>query len=104
MKWGEARNGNRGGMAMAAGARAAGMALACGLALASGCRSARPHVQAALEARPATQPAAVVSAAYTVSCPDVLDVAVTGRPDLSGAWAVGADGAISLGNLGRLSV
>src|SRR5262245_5934911 len=105
MKWGRVPNGNRGGMAMAAGARATGLALACGLALApvGGCRAVRPHDPAALEAR-ATPTAPVVAAAYTTSCPDVLEVTVTGRPELSGASAVGADGAIGLGNLGRLTV
>jgi protein involved in polysaccharide export with SLBB domain len=42
--------------------------------------------------------------AYTVTCPDVLELQVAGRPDLTGHREVGPDGRISLGVLGRLRV
>jgi protein involved in polysaccharide export with SLBB domain len=43
-------------------------------------------------------------AAYTVACPDVLDLEAGGRADLSGRRRVGPDGRIDLGRLGRLRV
>jgi len=79
-------------------------ALACGLALAlGGCRSARPQMHAALEAPP-RQPVAAVAAAYTVACPDVLELTVAGRPELTGSVAVEPDGSTALPPLGRLQI
>src|SRR5262249_10499813 len=45
-----------------------------------------------------------VSEQYVVGCPDVLELAVEGRPDLSGRRGIGADGRIDLGPLGRVRV
>lgn len=49
-------------------------------------------------------PAAQVGPPYTVACPDVLDVTVDGRPDLSGPQEVGPDGCIQFGPVGRVRV
>src|SRR5262249_11528693 len=45
-----------------------------------------------------------VAAAYRVGCPDVLELGVAGRPDLSGPHEVGPDGRVELGPLGRVRV
>jgi protein involved in polysaccharide export with SLBB domain len=45
-----------------------------------------------------------VAEAYTIYCPDVLDVAVAAHPELMGQRDVGPDGRIDLGARGRLSV
>jgi protein involved in polysaccharide export with SLBB domain len=44
------------------------------------------------------------AAHYAVHCPDVLDVRVADRADLSGRFAVGPDGRINVGELGPLRV
>ncbi len=44
-----------------------------------------------------------VAECYLVHCPDVLEVTVAGRPDLSGRRVIGPDGRIDLGE-GRLRV
>lgn len=41
---------------------------------------------------------------YVVQCPDVLELRVAFRPDLSRPYPVGADGCIDLGDYGRLRV
>jgi protein involved in polysaccharide export with SLBB domain len=41
---------------------------------------------------------------YQVACPDVLSWSIDGQPDLTGQQAIGADGRIDLGPLGRLRV
>ena len=38
---------------------------------------------------------------YTIACPDVLEIRVEGRPDLSGRVVVRPDGRVRLGNLGE---
>jgi polysaccharide export outer membrane protein len=65
-----------------------------GLALAGGC--ATPH---AFRDSPPIQ-----TAAYTVACPDTLDVTIVDRPDASGPTAVAPDGTVLLGQIGRLRV
>src|SRR5262249_14328614 len=45
-----------------------------------------------------------VAECYLVQCPDVLEVSVADRPDLTGHQAVGPDGRIDLGAEGRLRV
>jgi protein involved in polysaccharide export with SLBB domain len=42
--------------------------------------------------------------AYHVFCPDVLEIRIAGRPDLSGWRAIDAEGRMDLGRLGRLRV
>src|SRR5436190_9941236 len=80
-------------------------AFACGLflVLCGGCRSVRPQVQAALATPSAGPTTAAALASYTVACPDVLDLSVPGRPELTGRVPVDPDGAIGL-PLGRLHV
>src|SRR5438552_9181834 len=41
---------------------------------------------------------------YLVACPDVLDIAVAGRPEISGRRPVEPDGCLDLGQLGRVHV
>lgn len=45
-----------------------------------------------------------VAERYVVFCPDVLDVEIAGRPELSGSHTIGVDGKIDLEPLGRPSV
>ncbi len=45
-----------------------------------------------------------VAEKYTVGCPDVLDITVAGRADLSGQQAIGPDGRVSLGPAGAVRV
>jgi protein involved in polysaccharide export with SLBB domain len=41
---------------------------------------------------------------YAVGCPDVLEIAVAGRPDLTGRRAIGPDGQVDLGRAGSVRV
>jgi protein involved in polysaccharide export with SLBB domain len=70
------------------------------LAIVAGCAAERPRLARQL---PPAAPAAV-RIPYHVHSPDVLELRLTGRPDLSGKCGVGADGRIDLGELGRLRV
>ena len=78
-----------------------GAALAIGLALAvGGCTAPR-----ACYCRDAKAAGIGSSAAdYVVACPDVLEWTVASWPDLSGRAAIGPDGTIPLGSIGRLRV
>lgn len=60
----------------------------------------------ALRCREAATAAVTTASAslYTIACPDVLDLVVAQRPDLSGRLAVDPDGTIPLGPIGRLRV
>jgi protein involved in polysaccharide export with SLBB domain len=72
------------------------------LGLVAGCATGQVHLDQALMAE--RGPAEGVAAAYTVACPDVLDVAVARRPDLAGPKRVDPDGCIKMGNHGRVRV
>lgn len=76
-----------------------------GLCLLTGCESGRPHLDQALMANlgPAP-PGRGLEQQYVVHCPDVLELTVSGRPDLTGRQAIGPDGRIDLGDVGRLRV
>src|SRR5262249_14387724 len=64
--------------------------------------SGRSHVERSLMAdRGTTTRNEGVAEHYTVGCPDVLEVRVSNRPDLSGRQTVGPDGRIELAALGR---
>jgi protein involved in polysaccharide export with SLBB domain len=79
--------------------------LAVVLCLAAGCATGRPHVDQAVQAErggPARNHG--VAAQYQVRCPDVLEVGIDGRPDLAARVAVGPDGRVELGGLGRVRV
>src|SRR5947209_4085314 len=82
----------------AARGRPAGVlaALAVGLAL-GGCAAPRPYATPPLVAHAPGSP-------YIVACPDVLDLIVGPRPNVSGRVEIGPDGAISLGASDRLRV
>src|SRR5688572_13340527 len=74
------------------------------LAAVAGCASNRPRVDAALRAsRPVAGPASP-AAAYTVACPDLLDLQVYDHPEWSGACEVGPDGCIELAEVSPLRV
>jgi protein involved in polysaccharide export with SLBB domain len=71
----------------------------------TGCAGSRPHVDRALLADGGGGARNLgVAENYTIGCPDVLDVAVAGRPDLSGPRPVGPDGTIDLGPAGPVRV
>jgi protein involved in polysaccharide export with SLBB domain len=70
-----------------------------------GCATGGGHVdQALLADRGSAARNEGVAERYTVGCPDVLEVAVPDRPDLSGRRTVGPDGRIDLGALGQVRV
>lgn len=74
------------------------------LAAAAGCASNRPRVDAALRAsRPVDGPASP-AAAYTVACPDLLDLQVYGYPEWSGPYETGPDGCIQLAEVSPLRI
>jgi protein involved in polysaccharide export with SLBB domain len=72
---------------------------------AAGCTSQRPWIDRAIMAQP-TPPAALDSTAaeYLVSCPDVLEIKVSGRPELSGRQEIAGDGKINAPNGERVRV
>src|SRR5262245_6988302 len=70
--------------------------------LLAGCSAARPHVDRDLMADKHTHPRGVgVAGQYVLGCPDVIEVTVAGRPELSDRGAVGPDGRADLPALGR---
>jgi protein involved in polysaccharide export with SLBB domain len=76
--------------------------LACGLLSLGGCVHADRHVEKKLLADRGPQGGGVaVAESYLVACPDVLEVAVAGRPDLGWRSPVAPDGCADLGPLGR---
>jgi protein involved in polysaccharide export with SLBB domain len=82
------------------------LALVCCLSLLAGCALNTPAIERALvaPAQPDVQGDAVAVEGYRIGCPDVLEVHVQGKPDLSGLRTVGPDGRIDLGPLGRVRV
>jgi protein involved in polysaccharide export with SLBB domain len=75
------------------------------LGLAAGCASGRPHVDQALLADKGARPAGSGGVApYAAACPDVLEIAVARRPDLTGEDSIDPCGCIRLGNVARLRV
>jgi polysaccharide biosynthesis/export protein len=73
------------------------------VALCAGCISAEPRIRSALKS-PQTHTPAPTAPAYTISCPDVLEVVVANRPSLSGRYATDPSGAIGIGDVGIISV
>src|SRR5438270_12627408 len=74
------------------------LCLMCG----AGCATSKPHVDKSLmtEHGSAVRNAGVTEH-YLIGCPDVLEVTVAGRPDLAVRAAVGTDGCVELGALGK---
>lgn len=68
-----------------------------------GCASNPQRIRTALSQSAPAQAAQTLHA-YTLACPDQLAVQVSGRPDLSRAYAVEPDGCICLANMPRLRV
>jgi protein involved in polysaccharide export with SLBB domain len=78
------------------------VSLALTLLCLAGCASDRAHVDRSLMAdRSTTTRNEGVAEHYAVGCPDVLEVSVPDRPELSGRHTVGPDGRIGLEALGR---
>jgi protein involved in polysaccharide export with SLBB domain len=76
--------------------------LGLALCLLGGCAGTRPHVDQAVKAdRDGPVRNEGVTAQYAIRCPDVLEIAVAGRPDLGARPAVAADGRLDLEALGR---
>jgi polysaccharide biosynthesis/export protein len=70
----------------------------------AGCAACDPRINAALGHLPPHEGPQTPEAAYPVACPDVLEVTVRGRSDLSGPVAVDPDGRLAPGALPRLEV
>jgi protein involved in polysaccharide export with SLBB domain len=76
-----------------------------GLVLLAGCVSGQPHVdQELLGDRRANFRNQGMSARYMLSCPDEVEIAVTGRPDLTGRKAIGPDGRVAWGPAGAVRI
>jgi protein involved in polysaccharide export with SLBB domain len=72
------------------------------LGLLAGCAVDRPYLDQALMAdRGRATRNEGVAEMYLVGCPDVLDLAIAGRSELTGLRPVGPDGCIDLGAYGR---
>ena len=71
----------------------------------AGCTSQRPWVDRALMAQ-STPPGerTLMAAEYLVGCPDLLEIKIAGRPELSGTQEVAGDGRISATNGERIHV
>jgi protein involved in polysaccharide export with SLBB domain len=82
--------------------RAAGWLWAAGalLPLLAGCATGPPLDQLLAANKKLAADPAELAASYRVQCPDVLEVAVAGRPDCTGRFPVRADGRIALGPAG----
>jgi protein involved in polysaccharide export with SLBB domain len=80
----------------------AGRAATLALALCAGCVGAEPRIRTALK-NPQSAPPVATATIYTVSCPDVLEVVIANRPNLSGRYAIDPDGTITL-DAARVSV
>jgi protein involved in polysaccharide export with SLBB domain len=72
------------------------------LLLCAGCAACDPRINAALDHLPPHE--GPPATAYTVACPDVLEVSIRGRSDLSGPVVVDPDGRLAPGALPRLEV
>ena len=73
------------------------------LLLCAGC-ACDPRINAALGHLPPHDGPQPPEVAYAIACPDVLEVTVRGRSDLSGPLAVDPDGRLAPGPLPRLEV
>jgi polysaccharide export outer membrane protein len=75
------------------------------LILLAGCTCSHAQINRALLAHSdASEQPGNLPQVYTVACPDVLDLRIAGRSQLSGPRVIAADGRIDLGELGRLRV
>jgi polysaccharide export outer membrane protein len=72
--------------------------------LLSGCAGNRAAIERKFLSHKDPGPREGVIEHYLVHCPDVLDLRVSFRPELSKRYPVAADGAIDLGPYGRLRV
>jgi polysaccharide biosynthesis/export protein len=84
-------------------ARRGGLLLLCAVCV--GCAAGRASVEKKLMAdRQGERRGEGVSEHYLVTCPDVIEVQIALRPELSGQYPVGPDGRIDLGEYGKLRV
>jgi protein involved in polysaccharide export with SLBB domain len=76
------------------------------LVVMSGCALSRPHVDRALLTGREETTARYESVAgkYAVRCPDLVDISVDDRPDLSGLHEIDVDGRLKLGSQGRILI
>src|SRR5437660_9652954 len=75
------------------------------LGLLAGCAAGGPPLDRALLADGGMGPRCrQAGEAYRIGCPDVLEVTVGQRPELSGRRRVGPDGRIDAGRAGRVRV
>jgi protein involved in polysaccharide export with SLBB domain len=81
----------------------AGPCAAIGLILCAGCLNPAPRIRSALKDPPSAAPAETV-AAYTLSCPDVIDISFANWPNLSGRYTIDPDGTITIANVVRIRV
>jgi protein involved in polysaccharide export with SLBB domain len=73
--------------------------------LLAGCALCRSSIDHAIPAdKGLAERSQNLAEAYTVNCPDVLDVSIEAHPELSGPREIGPDGRIDLGNIGRVRV
>jgi polysaccharide export outer membrane protein len=80
----------------------AGCRLGLVVCLLAGCAQSRPHLDQAVKAdRGGAARNAGVPEQYLVRCPDVLEITVADRPDLSTTVTIGPDGRLDLDLLGR---
>src|ERR1700704_2122195 len=74
----------------------------CAVCLVCGCASSRAHIEKELMSHPPGVPGQEgVSERYLVGCPDVLEIKIPHRPELSGKHVIATDGRIDLGDYGR---
>jgi protein involved in polysaccharide export with SLBB domain len=73
--------------------------------LLAGCATGQSQVDRALMADPGSPARGEnVANSYAVGCPDVLEIVVAGRPDLTGLREIGPDGRVALGHIGRVRI
>jgi protein involved in polysaccharide export with SLBB domain len=71
----------------------------------AGCATGRPHVdQALLANKGARSPGGRTAESYVAACPDVLEIVVARRPELTGQDPIDPCGCIRLGSVGMVRV
>jgi len=74
------------------------------LAFAPGCAKDRASVEKNLMAQQSALSRQDVADRYRVGCPDLLEVTIPNRPELSGKQKIGPDGRIDLSDYGKLRI
>src|SRR6266851_5497383 len=76
-------------------------ALVLGALFLCGCAGSHKRIENAMQTPPVSRTPLAVEP-YTLGCPDVLEVSLIGQTDAPHRCAVGVDGRIEVGNLGRV--